>query len=184
MVDPETKAILLRVAVVANVVFGFLGFKAMASYKFLQRLLVFFSALRESINVGLFIRSDRTGVHGNFSPPVLWAITVLLACWFVALPRSFSAIFGAPLWVLTLSKLLWHIRISPWHAPIKILVIYVVLLLGLIFGLWLWLFTFFIVVKAMSCLAAIIRPLFSKTVFELLALLLLAISGVLTFILI
>jgi len=175
---------LLRVAVVTNVMFGVFAYKAASSYAFLEGLLGLLGAPKRFINVGLVIRADETGVRGNFSLPVLWILTVSLVTWFVAHPGSFVVVFGLPLSIMKLSTFSWEHWTSRWLAPINIFVTVAVFWFGLIFGIVFWSFTFAIVVKAFSWLAEIIKPRFSKTVFDILALLLLAISGGLTFILI
>jgi hypothetical protein len=186
-IDLETEVILLRVAVVASVIFGIFGicgYKAASSHAFLKGLLGLLAAPRRSIHVGLVIRSDRTGVHGNFSLPVLWIITVGVMVWYVVHPMSFFVVLGFPVSIMTASTFSRAYWTSPWLTPFAVLVTIIVFWCGFIFAIVFWGLVAAIVFKAFSWFSEIVMPHFSKRVFDVLALGLLAISGVLTFILI
>ena len=138
MIDPETKAMLLRIAVVTNVLFGVFGYKAALSHAFLKRFLGLLAAPRRYINVGLVVRSDDKGVRGNFSLPVLLILTAAFFTWFVAHPESFFVVLGCPLWVMRSSTLTWQHWTSPWFVPVNILITIVTFWFGLIFGVVFW----------------------------------------------
>lgn len=184
MIDPDTKAVLLRVAIVANFMFGVFSFKAAVCHGVLTRFLDVLAAARRFIIVGFVTRSDPTGVYGDFHPCVLWGFTAALAIWFVVSFKSFVVVFGSPLLIMTSSVFLWKLWTSIWAIPINILVTCIVFWFGLIFGIWFWFFTAAIVFKAFSWLAEVVRARFSQRVFDVLTLLLLVISTVLTLILI
>ena len=184
MIDPHTKAMLLRVAIVIDVIFCVYCFKTAESIAFVKDFLAVLSHLRQYIHIGVVIRSDSQGVRGNFPFPVLLALTAFLIYFFVWHPQVFGLVFGSPLWLMRSSTFSWHMWPSLWLAPVNIILTCVIFWIALLFGIWFWMFSSAIVVKTVCWSAEVISPQLSKKTFDFLAFLLLAISGVLTFILI